>query len=126
MPDLRVVTRSEPERYTLGVVYEPSTADAHGDWATEATIRKAAFDFARQLAGPRTDLLVEAVKRAAAEPDPGGQLHRDPGISGRAHGQPSMSGCPRCAWMSDTDLTGEELQGPWSDLEMQYQACQEQ
>jgi hypothetical protein len=88
MPDkttLRFVERSEPERYTLGVVYEPLTADAHNDWATTETIRKAAFDFARQLAGPQT--VIDAVRRAVAEPGTsfGVDLELEKGLLGDNH-----------------------------------------
>ena len=67
VPDLRVITKAAPERYTLGVVYEPNVKDAHGDWATVETIRKAAFDFAREHLTRSPELAV-ALRRAAAEP----------------------------------------------------------
>lgn len=44
------ILKQEPAlRYTLAVVYEPNTPDAEGDFATESTIRQAAWDFLAQL-----------------------------------------------------------------------------
>ena len=36
------------------------------------------------------------------------------------HGYPSLSGCPRCAWLAEADTTDAELQGPWADLEARF------
>jgi hypothetical protein len=56
-----ILVKNEPLRYTLGVVYEPNTVDAHEDWAKEDTIRQAAWDFARKMQG-RLPILKTAVE----------------------------------------------------------------
>jgi hypothetical protein len=65
--------KAAPERYTLGIVYEPDVLDTDQEFADAATIRKAAFDFARRL-HPTHRLtkaaaaLLEAMRTAAAQP----------------------------------------------------------
>jgi len=44
-----VLKRDAPERYTLGVVYEPDVVDTQGEYADAATIQRAAWDFLRGL-----------------------------------------------------------------------------
>lgn len=46
-----ILLKTDPLRYTLGVVYEPRAVDAHDDWADAETIRVAAWDFTRKLQG---------------------------------------------------------------------------
>lgn len=40
-----IIKADEEERFILGIVYEPDELDAHGEWATAPTIRKAAHLF---------------------------------------------------------------------------------
>ena len=49
--DYRIVKQAPEQRYTLGVVYEPDTVDVQNDFASAATIRTAAHNFARALQG---------------------------------------------------------------------------
>lgn len=39
------ITKSTPEGFIYGTVYEADKTDAHGDWADMSTIRKAAHEF---------------------------------------------------------------------------------
>lgn len=46
---IRFVQKSAPQRYTLGVVYEPGAVDLQGHHATPETIEKACWDFNQRL-----------------------------------------------------------------------------
>lgn len=48
---MNTLVKQADRRYTLGVVYEPDTIDAHGDTMTADTIEKAAHDYMRTLQG---------------------------------------------------------------------------
>lgn len=44
-PSKRFIVKSDDERFVIGVVYEPNTPDAHGDWISPEPLRKAAHEF---------------------------------------------------------------------------------
>jgi Putative phage serine protease XkdF len=49
-----VLKQEAPQRYTLGVVYEPMQEDLQGDFAKAETIQAACWEFMRRLQGRRT------------------------------------------------------------------------
>jgi len=63
----RIVKVNESQRYTLGVVYEPNTLDAQGEWASAEEIEQAAWRFLKRL--QRGHALLEAVKKVANASD---------------------------------------------------------
>lgn len=46
-----ILQKSDPQRYTLGVVYEPDTVDSQGDFADASEIEKACWEFNRMMQG---------------------------------------------------------------------------
>jgi len=50
----RFIAKSEKQRYTLGVVYEPDVVDTQGDFAEAEEIEKACWNFMRKLQGKDT------------------------------------------------------------------------
>lgn len=49
--DMQFVAKNAKRRYTLGIVYEPDTVDAQGDFAKAEDIEKACWEFMRRLQG---------------------------------------------------------------------------
>jgi len=69
------IQKSDAQRYTLGVVYEPDTIDAHGEFADAPTIEKACWDFMKLLQGQTTitktalqllDMVVKAAQKGGS------------------------------------------------------------
>lgn len=63
-----------PQRYTLGIVYEPMTEDLQGDFAKADSIRQAAWNFMRRLQqGPFVTkgllTLLQALRKMADDPE---------------------------------------------------------
>ena len=67
------IQKAEPERYTLGVVYEPDTLDTDDEYATADTIQRAQRGFMAKLQGEasvtaKAMQFVEALCKAAGAP----------------------------------------------------------
>lgn len=66
----RILKRVEPQRYTLGVVYEPDVVDAHGEFMVATEIEKMARGFNRRLLGQAAQVtkILQALEAADAGP----------------------------------------------------------
>ena len=79
MRDERIIVKSEPSRYTLGVVYSPDEKDAQDDWSDALEIEKACHDFTKKMQGKgkvnksAVELLAAIVKAL----DDGGEIRLD-------------------------------------------------
>lgn len=77
--EVRIIQKSEKQRYTLGIVYEPNTVDSQDDWSSEEEIERACHHFMRRLQGrgdvakAATRLLSDILKASEA----GGTLRVD-------------------------------------------------
>lgn len=73
LPFMRLVKQEVPQRYTLGIVYEPNVYDAHDDWATAEDIEHTCWTFMRKLQGQTdvtkfsADLLAAVIKTLSEE-----------------------------------------------------------
>ncbi len=47
--EIPIIKIDEELRIVKGVVYKPNVKDAHGDWMTKEDIRKAAYDFMKNV-----------------------------------------------------------------------------
>jgi len=48
---VRIIRKTDAQRYTLGIVYEPNVVDTQGDWSTAEEIEKACYGFMRLMQG---------------------------------------------------------------------------
>lgn len=64
---VRLLKADAPQRYTLGIVYEPDVVDSQDDWATADEIEKACWEFNRRLQAPiaKANALLDAIEKAA-------------------------------------------------------------
>lgn len=62
---MRVLQKNAPQRFTLGIVYEPDVTDTQGDFAKAEDIESAAWEFLARL--QQSASLGASVLKAAAE-----------------------------------------------------------
>ena len=67
------LTKSAPERITLGIVYAPMEVDSQGDYATADAIEKACYDFNRRLHGGISKS-AQDIMEALLKAEPGDRL----------------------------------------------------
>ncbi|SIS76592.1 XkdF-like putative serine protease domain-containing protein [Insolitispirillum peregrinum] len=53
--ELRIIKSDDERQMVYGIVYAPDDPDAHEDWASADTIRKAAYSFMRAGSAPNVD-----------------------------------------------------------------------
>lgn len=67
----RFIEKNAPQRYTLGVVYEPDVKDTDGDWMTAEDIEKACWQFMRYLQSTDQIKLARNIVEAVTNPKAG-------------------------------------------------------